>query len=689
MNTNPIGSTGETQDLPTEAKPVTTHKSNTLTEGSALWHVSRVIVVIAAITLSPILVPVIISTKSGSYLKEQYSIKFLPNSVIALTRKMKAAEEKQKLETMKATLSSCETITDEIRKKTATNAIKEKILNKENLQQIKKDMALRCILREMAKTGKLTPESKLDVESAVTFNENGDIAINQSNDSINCYVAKKILKNIESEVNANTTPTPKDIADFQASLETLVDILDNSEGKDVTEVNRQFISALRNALNSPVYQALKHDPDDPSVQLLHRFACDIWNKAPSMDSYLAVGQGITQKMSKKTPSEKETTPDKPLPPGAALADKLESSRAVVAKEHWTDHGLFHKFVYAITHPYQAMGSMASEGGKTRLIPAMVGRGVYDSHGLLSNNPSLQGVTTLELTEGKKATVNNCYGGSPTINNEISPEFLAVLQAAENNQFAKKPDPNIPQMINYTNLQNIEKKHGEGERSRAIMALNDRYPLSFCGITLTKDSPLYMMKKNEDVVWESPAKFGEVMRERLAQEGQGYHFPGDKEKWGEIFDQIIASANNHFEAYQGDATPRQLQGAYQEYVYSMLNAVIEMESIKTLQERGVDAPQVMCIKACKENIDRGGMENTKYMYTRLPSDAEQREDLLKGVMHSRALSTRDRVLLKNRMPQVLDFMRTTEPEKFQSDLADLFTTRGYGVQKTSFTPALNQ
>jgi len=37
------------------------------------------------------------------------------------------------------------------------------------------------------------------------------------------------------------------------------------------------------------------------------------------------------------------------------------------------------------------------------------------------------------------------------------------------------------------------------------------------------------------------------------------------------------------------------------------------------------------------------------------------------MHSRALSARDRVILKKRMPQVLDFMRMVKPEDFMAEM----------------------
>ena len=96
---------------------------------------------------------------------------------------------------------------------------------------------------------------------------------------------------------------------------------------------------------------------------------------------------------------------------------------------------------------------------------------------------------------------------------------------------------------------------------------------------------------------------------------------------------------------------------------------------------------MAISACKENIDRGGMENTKYMYTRLSENYEQRLSLILGVMHSRALSSRDRVILQSRMPQILSFMKATEPEDFRAQLMEFYQEMDYEVSSFDYQPAI--
>ena len=140
-----------------------------------------------------------------------------------------------------------------------------------------------------------------------------------------------------------------------------------------------------------------------------------------------------------------------------------------------------------------------------------------------------------------------------------------------------------------------------------------------------------MKKEEDVIWKNPEQFGTHLLSEFERSfnpnetGHGFYFHGTFEQWKPIFEKAIETANAHFNTvirgHSSKFSPEELQGAYIEYVYSLLNAANEMESLKILIERGIDIPMVMAISACKENIDRGGMENTKYMYIRLPDDTK--------------------------------------------------------------------
>ena len=237
---------------------------------------------------------------------------------------------------------------------------------------------------------------------------------------------KKIDWNqIQYQIQKRTVPVDHvdhEVRKFERSMAQILKTLKESGGEP-GDSNQQLISQLRKTLESPIYQALKEDFSQPSIHFFHRLASDIWNKAPSLDGYHQVGKSVLRELHQE---------EAPQMSGQQLAAQLEASQKKMTKIHWSDQGIS-KLFYAITHPLQAMGGLASEGGIAREIPAMVGLDEYDSHGTLSNNPSLQGVTTLPWIDEEGAEfecqVNNCYGGSPTIGDyHIAPEFEAAIQS---------------------------------------------------------------------------------------------------------------------------------------------------------------------------------------------------------------------------------------------------------------------
>lgn len=647
----------------------------------------------------------------ASSIREKYIINHKPNHVLPAIREMKQKEEADKLDTMKQVLSDprfgglndltaaegARELTKDLAAKLQDPAVKQNKLGRFILRELSRQDGFNSawiqILKDPAVMESLMhkPEESIADAFRAVIGERypqqlGDIA-NLDWTKINAKIEKGVLPQDSID---------KEVARFERSLKELLTIL-KQPSSDPASTNPQFIKAFRKALNSPVYQALKEDASNPSTQLLHRFASDMWNKAPSMDAYQALGTNIIGQMGEQTEGQ-------PLN-GEQIAERLEHSHSQMEKLHYSAHGMG-VISYSLTHPIQTLGALASEGGAARHIPGMFNMDEYDSHGTLANNPSLQGVTTVnwEANNGRECQVDlhNCYGGSPTIgDHKIAPEFEAVILAAENNQMAPEElrDPSIPMMVNYNNLQNLDKVHGEGPRSRTIMLLNQKYPLSFRGTTFAKDSSFYMMPTPESVVWTTPREFGDKMLGQLLKSfdkgatGHGFYFHGSIDKWQPIFEEVLKNTTAHFEHFRetdpvayGAMTPRELQGAYQEYAYSMLNSVIEMEAIKTVSGRGIDRCTIMTISACKENIDRGGMENTKYLYTRLP-ETDERLPLLMGAMHSRALSARDRIILKSRMPQILNFMETTSAEVFRNNQMNLFRELGYGIQTATFRPSI--
>ncbi|MBA2369407.1 MAG: hypothetical protein H0V82_10355 [Candidatus Protochlamydia sp.] len=637
-------------------------------------------------------------------LKEKYVITYSPGKILPSIRKMKQKEEQDKFKTMQNVLKdhafdSLIGLTPGQAAKRLTVNLKSKLEN----SGYSPNKASRLLLRSMSRTDPFNPIWNTVFKEVIQYCDfSNEAGIDDFIDRMSVY--PELAPHIRSidwqalikKVNKHQIDPQKidqEIQNFEGLMGTLLAQLQMGSGNAPTE-NPLFIATLRKALNTPIYQNIKEDPSDLNVKLLHRFAVDMWNKAPSMEAYSDLGASIMDQMEGLNPNQTKNE--------VILAEQLKASHTKMEKLHYAAHGLS-GILYAITHPLQILGALASEGGIARHVPGMFGLDAYDSHGTLANNPSLQGISEVKQGDRLLGKIHNCYGGSPTIgDHKIAPEFEAVLLAAENNQFALPVDrdENIPMIVNYNNLQNLDKKHGEGPRTRTIMLCNFKYPLSFRGTTFSKDSDMHL--KPTDELWQNPADFGAKFMHELVrsfnplEKGHGFYFHGPLERWRPAFEGAIATTTAHFEKLEREnpdiynsLSPKELQGAYQERVYSFLNSVIEMESVKSLSERGVRDFIIMVLTACKENIDRGGMENMKYLFTRLPETLTPHDwtALLMGAMHSRALSARDRVILKSRMPQILNFIKTTKPSEFRAEMGDLFNQLGYGTTYGNFATHL--
>ena len=501
----------------------------------------------------------------------------------------------------------------------------------------------------------------------------------------------------------------EDLSKFDAIVKTL-----ESKPDDYPATNKLIIKQLRDLITSKTYVALKEDCNNQYVKLIHRISSALWNEVRVMSDYQKFGEAIFPI------NEKIIGTDRAI----SNREFLEESIKRTTKEFDSDQGFFGKIFYAIKDINQTIASAVSEGGLFKIaagaIP-FIGDSIYDSHGKLSNNPFLQGTTHAKIhTENGviQATINNCYGGSPTIDDAVSWEFEALLQACENNQFAsdKSYDMEIPSMVYFTNLQNNENKHAEGNRSAGIMGMQTRYPLSFYGMALAKDSQFYKMgghysngtwKGVENAKWKGPVAFGQELKEAFTQPkcfqyghrnvgdtANGIYLPGTKSEWDKVLHKIISQANNRLGNYQQELTgvsAAKLRGAYQEYVYTMIQSYTEMRLAKEVSLRSGRNILVTSIRACKENIDRGGAENAKYLYTRMSADTDQKErmSLVSATLELRALLARNRKVIENRIPQVLSFVEYFTPKDIQEDELDIFEALGVTCEPRTFTPAFDK
>lgn len=167
-------------------------------------------------------------------------------------------------------------------------------------------------------------------------------------------------------------------------------------------------------------------------------------------------------------------------------------------------------------------------------------------------------------------------------------------------------------------------------------------------------------------------------------GNGIYLPFGPEFWigndrsDGLLPKMIERANQHFNAIERDLRARgkpvddaDLRSAYQEYMYSMIQAYLEMHIAKDIAEKNeIKDVRLMAIRACKENIDRGGAENAKYLHTRIRGD-NNNDDAVVGAMEARAISVKGRTVLTDRLPPVLSFIEHVKPEEFEKDMLKLY------------------
>lgn len=504
----------------------------------------------------------------------------------------------------------------------------------------------------------------------------------------------------------------------------------------ISECNQQFLMLLREALKSPYYkQHLQSTPIPLAIKVLQKCSLQIFIGVRAMDYYKDLGKTIYEAVPKKGLQQKHS--DAATTPNQELVSILDKSISTVGSCMYTDRGLFGKIGYAMTHPNQATASLASAGGWKRKIAHFLkdDGGIYDSHAIIANNPSLQGTTIWKglRKDNEEVHVDNVFCGSPTIGDfEIYPELLCVLDtiAANNKLPPKKRNQKIPSRLIYTNFQNLGSHEGEGIRSVTLMKLAEDYPGAFVGITLPKDSAFY---KGEGNAWKKEADingwtelgsiedFGNKMLQHMLDdshrslanrlhgqdnEGQGFYFPPKSTlkgenihtiEWGNILPTITIKATELFQAKENGLKKknkkgelrkdekRELRMAYQEFVYSMIQDYFETEVAKTSE-----TSRLITITACKEHADRAAMESLKKLFLRwVKQDFNDvsKEDtfaLMCSGMHARALMTRDRQVIPERTLALLAFMKYVTPEEYLNQFFSLYSTK----PEATFTPALS-
>ena len=506
----------------------------------------------------------------------------------------------------------------------------------------------------------------------------------------------------------------KDTKDFVTAILAL-DRAIHHASKDPGAQNVEITKKLRAALNCRAYQAMKADPECQAVKYLHRLAYAMHTSGGSATSQVTLADNLLSYGAK--PEKALEAPEAPAPEGQVsqaspnpfgqnVVRQFEQANKVGRKNlDLADGGPIASVAYALKHPGQIRGVVAGLGGWKRKLMGQK----YDPH-LLSNNSSLQGTTRITVGQGESSTsttseVENIYGPSPTVGNDIAPEFLALCQGAENNlswalkQEDKTPDPTLPTKIVFINLQKWDRSAGEGTRSAAAMRLNETFPNVCKMITLSMDSELYRMKDAKkdmpSINWPGAEKFGVDLLNKLLDgvdsqrtREPGCYFPPSFDK--ELLTKAIDQATKKFGQYTACKGPEayKLLGAYQEYVYQLIQRQMEIDAVKELHALGLKEGKVIVKASCKEHADRGGMHGMALAYLRSGGGGgEDNAENIKQIVGAglyRALVAKKRMVQEERIDHPLAMMELISPREFERDVRVM--NAGEGVQLAPFVPA---
>ncbi len=662
-------------------------------------------------------------------LKEKYDIAYRASSPVALNKKMKEKEVTAKYQALTGVLSAtqAELVTSSYEPEMqVVEKLTEHVTSNLASKAVFETHLFRTLQRSLARQGQASFDKPalqaiaqrvgewIDGQESVVLTLQGiELYIRDAPDGVppavwSAVKADPQLRQDIIEGSRSITPSMRDheSGDLKNHLRGLYAIVEANRG-DENKTNLELLLQLRKILELPAYQALKTCTSDPAIRFIHELNAAMYLGVSAPDTFKELGEGYNASVVHPRVDGGE---------GAQMADLFEQSWQNVSTDLYIDGGdgkvnkIMGKVIYAISHPAQAMLSIASHGGTLRTLADVS----YDAHAaVLANNPSVQGVLKSTVTTGDgrtvEARVTNVATGSPTIDDAIAPEYLALLQAIENQQFAEEIDQieGLPNHMVYTNYQKMF-GHGEGERSASIMKLNSTFPLSFFGTTLTKDTKFHEMKEQqggEDVPWTGSEAYSREIQDkilhdatfdlsatRLSDKNNGFYLPGTKATWTPIISQIMVKVQKRFAQYDTDTSPTgrdafELRAAMQEYAYLLIQVYTEQSVMQKMVARGIEDPHVLRIGACKECIDRGGAENVKYLYALQEGASDLKKALMTGYFHGRALSTRDRMILKARFQHLLAFLKLVPAEGAREDIDGLFTDLALNITRGDYSSDL--
>ncbi|MEI8124259.1 MAG: hypothetical protein WCG42_00710 [Parachlamydiaceae bacterium] len=245
-----------------------------------------------------------------------------------------------------------------------------------------------------------------------------------------------------------------------------------------------------------------------------------------------------------------------------------------------------------------------------------------------------------------------YTCNPTVGIHVASEFKGVLQAMENRYFTPIDNDPYPYTFwRYTNLQDLSNTN-ENPHAVALMNLNDEYPLSFGGISVTQDSPFYVKDGvfNQDYSKRLLDQLLDddnfTLESRLKKRQGGLYFFPEKQKshWQLALPRIVEEAYRTIFDNKAETSNADLCKAFKELVHlgimrhhQQLSAQSIQQLVEQLEFRFFDS------RVCKSCIDRGGKNTISQLV--VLSDPFENEDLILGAFHGRPLLVARRLMLE--------------------------------------------
>jgi hypothetical protein len=507
--------------------------------------------------------------------------------------------------------------------------------------------------------------------------------------------AKKIAKEIISEMAPSNWKPETHAKELAAHTDKIVQLLSKKDptDKQLESINKEIIFTLRKAFQCPAYQALKECEDNPAIHYLHEVNLAMYTDVHLISAYT---KGTLAKEIVKDASGN----DRVFKEGHQMGDAVNDMRKSAVK----DRGLFSShscLAYVKKHFKQFFGAFTSQKVGSVL-------GDYDPRGDLENNAGAMYKEKLSV-KGKDASVLEIRTPSPTIGNKVTPEIRAALQAMENQRVFElkqkgqteqtvlsKPEGVVggaklkvggrPTCWFYTNLQEMTNEwNGEGDRSKAIMKLNQEFPLSFRGITLSKDSKYFkdgigdggskMWEKvdtpdNKSLKREGVDEFVQELTEALSHDshftlqnrtesknhGHGLYFPTEKQEMAPVLKAIAEESGELLKELipEGGSLSGKdawyAKAAVKEFAYDAIQRYFINKELVAREAEELPM-NVVSSSDCKEHVDRGQAETVKKMWMHSAGD----EKLLATIINMPALMGRYRVILEDRIQPLVGVM----------------------------------